>query len=194
MGKAGSKQLSKDELSKLQRSTHFEISEIQRWRRDFLKDCPSGHLKKQDFQNVYQKFFPAGDPKKFATFVFNVFDSDRDGYITFKEFLIALSITSRGNLDEKLDWAFTLYDLDHDGEITKKEMLNIVKAIYDMVGSNTNLLDDENTPEKRVEKIFNQMDRNHDGKLSKQEFQEGAKSDPYIVKALSFSFGGGKKN
>ena len=30
----------------------------------------------QEFQNVYQQFFPSGDPSKFADFVFNVFDSD----------------------------------------------------------------------------------------------------------------------
>lgn len=31
----------------------------------------------QEFQTVYQQFFPEGDPSKFATFVFNVFDSDK---------------------------------------------------------------------------------------------------------------------
>jgi hypothetical protein len=33
------------------------------------------------------------------------------------------------------------------------------KAIYSMVGSNVNLPEDENTPEKRVDRIFALMDR-----------------------------------
>lgn len=38
---------------------------------------------------MYQ-FFPFGDPAPFASYVFNVFDSNRDGIVNFQEFMIAL--------------------------------------------------------------------------------------------------------
>ena len=44
-------------------------------------------------------------------YVFDVFDDDDSGTIEFEEFMFALSITSRGSLEERLDWAFRLYDL-----------------------------------------------------------------------------------
>lgn len=99
----------------------------------FLKDCPSGMLTKEEFQKIYKQFFPFGDPSSFADYVFNVFDADKSGSIDFKEFICALSVTSRGKMEDKLDWAFQLYDIDGDGKISYDEMLAIVEAIYKMV-------------------------------------------------------------
>lgn len=48
--------------------------------------------------------------------------------------------------------------MDKDGYITKEEMANIVDAIYSMIGNMLELPKDEDTPQKRVEKIFSNMD------------------------------------
>ncbi|KAJ9596768.1 hypothetical protein L9F63_012199, partial [Diploptera punctata] len=80
--------------------------------------------------------------------------------------------------------AFRLYDVDNDGYITRDEMYNIVDAIYQMVGQQPTA-EDDNTPQKRVDKIFDQMDKNHDDRLTLEEFREGSKADPRIVQALS---------
>ncbi|CAJ0627456.1 4483_t:CDS:2 [Entrophospora sp. SA101] len=94
MGKSNSK-LSEEEIKELQKCTYCRY-------KGFLKDCPTGELDKTEFQKIYKQFFPFGDPSKFADYVFNVFDEDKNGKIDFKEFICALSVTSRGELDEKL--------------------------------------------------------------------------------------------
>ena len=86
--------------------------------------------------------------------------------LLLKEFICALSVTSRGRLDEKLKClrcsptvkaisdadrligAFQLYDINHDGFITYDEMLQIVRSIYKMTGQMVRLPEDEDTPEK----------------------------------------------
>ncbi|KAI1937903.1 Calcium-binding protein NCS-1 [Ophidiomyces ophidiicola] len=188
MGKSQSK-LSPSQLDELQKATHFDKKELQQWYKGFLKDCPSGTLTKEEFQKIYRQFFPFGDPSSFANYVFRVFDSDNSGMIDFKEFICALSITSRGRMEDKLDWAFQLYDIDGDGKISYEEMLAIVEAIYKMVGSMVKLPEDEDTPEKRVRKIFRMMDKDENGSLDIAEFKEGSKRDETIVSALSLFFG-----
>jgi len=184
MGKSQSK-LSQEQLQDLQKTTYFDKKELQQWYKCFIKDCPSGQLDKAEFSRIYKQFFPFGDPTPFADYVFNVFDENKNGTIDFKEFIGALSITSRGRIEEKLKWAFQLYDINGDGFITYDEMLQIVRSIYRMTGDMVKLPPDEATPEKRVEKIFRNMDRDQDAKLTFDEFVEGSKQDPTIVQALS---------
>lgn len=142
-------------------------------------------LTKSEFQKIYKQFFPFGDPSSFADYVFNVFDADKSGSIDFKEFICALSVTSRGKMEDKLDWAFQLYDIDGDGKISYDEMLAIVEAIYKMVGSMVKLPEDEDTPEKRVKKIFRMMDKDENGSLDMAEFKVSDISTGKLVRILT---------
>ncbi|XP_035210873.1 neuronal calcium sensor 1-like isoform X2 [Stegodyphus dumicola] len=140
-------------------------------------------MTKEEFKHIYGQFFPSGDPTRFVDYVFNVFDIDKNGVITFKEFILAISITTRGTIEEKLNWAFSLYDFDSDGYVTRDEMLDIVRAIHRMHGKEGDTAE-RDAAQQRVDQLFTKLDTDKDGKLSREEFCKGFKNDTWIIKAL----------
>ena len=94
----------------------------QDWHAGFLEDCPDGELTKEQFVEMYIKIFPGGNAQKFSENVFRTFDTDRSGTIDFREFMLALHVTSAGTPEEKLSWAFKMYDVDGNGGIDFDEM------------------------------------------------------------------------
>ncbi|KAH9362827.1 hypothetical protein HPB48_015210 [Haemaphysalis longicornis] len=135
--------------------TKFNKRELQLMYRGFKQECPSGMVKEETFKIIYSQFFPRGaDASQYAHFVFNTFDQDHTGAITFTDFVIGLSVLSRGSLQEKLRWTFNLYDINGDGYITKDELARIVKAVYDLMGKAVEPMVEENTTREHVERVF----------------------------------------
>lgn len=166
-------------------STNFTERELRIWYKEFIKEYPDGKLERHEFNEVCSHFFPYGDTSIFSNFFFTIFDQNKDEVIDFDEFITAVSMTSRGTLEEKINWTFRLYDQDNDGYVTKMQMLSIVESIYAMVDTAFKFPAEENTPTKRVEKIFSLMDTDGDDILSRDEFLAGCKADGKILRALS---------
>merc|ERR1712218_357859 len=153
----------------LKTNTRYDEDTIQQWYKGFMKDCPEGKLSPPMFIKIYSKCFPCGNAEEFCTHVFRTFDSDKNGTIDFKEFLLAIDMTSSGSPEEKLNWAFSMYDVDGNGWIDLKEMTRIVKSIYNMMGPKQTaaVVGDQQSAEGRAEGIFNKMDVNSDGKVTR---------------------------
>nr|XP_055107322.1 Kv channel-interacting protein 2 isoform X2 [Symphalangus syndactylus] len=149
-----------------------------------FQECPSGIVNEENFKQIYSQFFPQGDSSTYATFLFNAFDTNHDGSVSFEDFVAGLSVILRGTVDDRLNWAFNLYDLNKDGCITKEEMLDIMKSIYDMMGKYTYPALREEAPREHVESFFQKMDRNKDGVVTIEEFIESCQKDENIMRSM----------
>lgn len=95
-----------EQLSILTWRTGFSKDEIRRLYRAFKQLCPRGCAMTGDLKPAYTKLFPLGDPAKYAQIVFNSFDRDGDGIVSFSDLLKAMTLIINGNVDQKLSWIF----------------------------------------------------------------------------------------
>uniref|UniRef100_A0AAG5DXK2 EF-hand domain-containing protein n=1 Tax=Anopheles atroparvus TaxID=41427 RepID=A0AAG5DXK2_ANOAO len=175
-----------DSLVELTRTARFTEDEIKRIYRGFKAECPTGIVKEETFKGIYSQFFPLGASSgQYAHYVFNSIDLDRNGSLSFEEFVANLSILLRGTVDEKLQWTFSLYDINGDGCITKEEMKEIVTAIYELMGKVPEGCEEEQAIKEKVERLFEKMDRNCDGMITLDEFIECCTKDESIRRSIA---------
>ena len=114
--------------------------------------------------------------------IFEIFDTNKDGSIDYRELVCGIDLLLRGHGEETLRFCFSVYDLDDSGFIGEHELFAILKlcAKHDLEkrsGGKTRIL-------STLRKIWSALDLNHDGKVSFEEFVVGLKNEPVLIKAL----------
>ncbi|XP_054707530.1 Kv channel-interacting protein 4-like [Uloborus diversus] len=172
-------------LDELCRKTKFSKKEIQLMYRSFKQECPNGFVEEDTFRGIFSHFFPNGNVGLYAHYVFRTFDQNKNGAISFKDFIQCLSLMCRGTIQEKLQWAFKLYDINGDGRITKKELMDIVCSVHALMGRRSHSNLEEKALREHVDKTFQKMDINKDGVVTIDEFMEICSKDETIAKSLT---------
>jgi len=117
--------------------------------------------------------------------IFNAFDTKRSGSISFQEFIRGLSVLTRGTPEEKLTFTFRMYDLNGDGFITRDEILQIVQSFYQLCGPLSSYTGKKfETPIQLVDEFFDELDEDSTGKISLEQYKEGAMKNQEIFQAM----------
>merc|ERR1712025_244599 len=169
-GKASKDSISREDLEFLKANTTYGETAIKDFYKGFQQDCPNGKLDRVAFMRIYSDCFPGGKPNDFCDHAFRTFDTDNNGFIDFREFLLAIDVTSTGCPEDKLKWAFRMYDVDGNGWIDLCEMTTIVRSIDKS----------SETADQRALDIFNKMDLNSDGKVTAEEFVNTCLNDRHL--------------
>ncbi|XP_055333778.1 calcineurin subunit B type 2-like [Paramacrobiotus metropolitanus] len=145
----------------LEMCSTFDAEEIRRLGKRFKKlDLDNnGSLSIDEFMSL-----PELQQNPLVQRVINIFDTDLNGEVDFKEFIQGVSQFSvKGDKLSKLRLAFSIYDIDRDGFIANGELFQVLKM---MVGNN---LKDQQL-QQIVDKTIMYADKDGDGKVSFEEF------------------------
>ena len=123
----------------------------------------SGELEPEEFFDV-----PELAQNPLVKRVISIFDKNKDGKISFAEFLSGLGALYGGNEEEKCKFAFKIYDIDEDGFISNGELFKVLKM---MVGNNLNDIQ----LQQLVDRTIIKADEDFDGKISYDEFKKMVK-------------------
>ncbi|KAH9529974.1 Kv channel-interacting protein 4 [Dermatophagoides farinae] len=153
--------------------------------RGFKQEAPSGVVREDSFKHIYSQFFPKGaDVNQYAHYVFNTFDPERTGIVTFTDFVIGLSVLSRGTIQDKLKWIFSLYDVNCDGVISKDDLSRVIISVYDLLGKSVQPQVDESTYKQHIDRVFKKLDLNNDGIVTYEIFVEACKKDDDLLQSF----------
>jgi serine/threonine-protein phosphatase 2B regulatory subunit len=129
----------------------------QRFRR--LDKDGSGMLEPNEFFDI-----PELAQNPLVQRVISVFDKNKDGNISFYEFVTGISkLTEAGSEEDKMRFLFSIYDIENDGFISNGELFKVLKM---MVGNN---LTDVQL-QQLVDRTIIRADEDFDGKISYEEF------------------------
>lgn len=87
--------------------------------------------------------------------LFEYLDTNNSGTIDYSEFLVAVTDFHYQNAYQYFEEAFEHFDIDNNGFITFREVEMFLEI-----------------EEEQAQKIFNEVDTNRDGNISKKEFVE----------------------
>jgi len=183
MGGKGSKLTPKD-LKDLRGQTNFSEPEIKLFHQDFKKKHPSGKLTKADIIDMYRNVFPEGDPGPLSEHMFGVYDTDKNGYVDFREFMTGIGLLAHGTPEQKLRVIFNAYDFDNNGYISKWEFQGMAAAVYKAVDPIQGKQHGNYESYISSSRLFDRLDKNDDAKVTFEEFREAARHDPHIQALL----------
>ena len=132
-------------------------------------------MHREQFKKLYRELYPYKadiNTDEFLNLLFRAFDTDGSGFISFTEFLIAVSLSGRKEPNEKLAMAFRLYDHNKNGRLEEKEIENIVAGLNSIANG---------VPTLEKEHLY-QWDKDKSGYLTEQEFIEFVLSNKELTR------------
>ncbi|XP_050407076.1 dual oxidase 2 [Patella vulgata] len=138
------------------------LDEVQLNMKTQSKDILECELSKEEFAEA----LAVKANSDFIDHFFYLIDSDRNGYISFREFLHAVVLFSKGSCQDKLQTMFYMYDLDSSGRLSKDEISKMFRSLLELAQSNL----EKDEIEQLVESLCVQSGLGHQDEFQFEDF------------------------
>ncbi|XP_064595545.1 dual oxidase 2-like [Liolophura sinensis] len=112
-------------------SLEQDVDEVRRLNTEEAKDVVSTELSRVEFAEALSM-------KPNSLFVNNLFpllDKDRDGYVSFREFLDLMVVFSKGSPNDKARILFEMYDINQSGRLSQAEFSDMLRSLLELANS-----------------------------------------------------------
>ncbi|CAJ1367768.1 unnamed protein product [Effrenium voratum] len=119
----------------------------------------TGRVSKQDLGSMLRKIDPTTTPQKVSSLLKKM-STDGDEMVSFEEFVEFYTHFEEGD-DQHSDMikaTFRAWDTDRSGKLSRKEFFSVMKSL------------NKSMTDAKITLLYTAMDRDHDGKISYEEW------------------------
>lgn len=188
--KAGKVALKPKDLAKLSTSSGFEPDHVKMLYAQFLSlkgldeaaSVADLTITLPEFQTALG--YKGKESSIFVDRIFNLFDENGDGAITFEEFLHGIGVLTPSAAPEvKLKFTFQIYDADKKGGISKEDLRTMLSATLAEAGLSLTSAQ----LERMVGDTFTAFDLDRDGYINFAEYRNMCTLQPNVLKPLTLN-------
>ena len=161
----------------------LSLNDVKRHYEEWKEQNPKGMMSKANFKENLSRLNPSvskADINKIGDHAFRVYDTNKDGKISFQEFMVVYNVMAWTDPDTILRKIFHMFDIDNNNVISKSEMKSVLTDLS-VLFNDTSASDGK----KLHEKVFEEMDKNGDKFVTKDEFVSIILNNSQLSQGLS---------
>jgi len=154
--------LGDEDLEFIMLHTGLEKEAVELHFKQFQRSHPGGVMDPAGLRAMLQESLPGADTAGLANHIWRIYDTNLDGEVDFREFMLALCVMRTGSAEENLRQIFRAFDINSDGKVERSELGSVAEELSKL-GSGE-------VKDELVQRAFNEMDADMDGGITQEEF------------------------
>ena len=149
-----------EEVAAIARETGLGEAVVEQHYRRFLRAHPTGAMAPAGLRAMLRESLPGADTAALADHLWRIYDTNMDGEVDFREFMLALCVMRSGSAEDNLRQIFRLFDINRDGRVERGELGRVVEELGKL----------GEMKEEVAARAFAEMDADRDGGVTEEEF------------------------